>query len=77
MGHAAWATLGPVSSVAQVVRGRLHVLTHQRLHMDGYLVRLASDAALPGFVRVEAGARDTYAVPRLVELLFEAVDAYI
>lgn len=77
MGHAAWATLGPVSSVAQVVRGRLHVLTHQRLHMDGYLVRLASDAALPGFVRVEAGARDAYAVPRLVELLFEAVDAYI
>ena len=63
--------------VAQVVQGRLHVLTHRRLHMDGYLVRLASDVALPGFVRVEAGARDAYAVPRLVELLFEAVDAYI
>lgn len=77
MNHTAWTTLGPVRSVTQVVQGRLHVLTHRRLHMDGYLVRLGTDVALPGFVSVDAGARDMYAVPRLVELFFEAVDAYI
>ncbi len=51
-----------------------HVLTHRILLTDFYLLETDSHPALPaGFIWVDETDIDRYALPRLVELLLEAV----
>lgn len=58
-------------SLVQVVRGVSHVLTHRHLHVDFYLAELPAGAEVAGYVPVDEGSLADYAVPRLVERLFE------
>ena len=54
--------------------GVKHVLTHQVIHADFYLVEADSRPALPdGYIWIAETDIDHYAVPRLVEILLDAV----
>ena len=64
---------GKLTALAQGVR---HVLTHQVLLADFYLLETSSRPVLPeGYIWVAEQALGDYGVPRLVELLLEAVAA--
>lgn len=55
-------------------RGMLHILTHQRLTADFYLIDTPERPTLPpNFIWVDESDLHLYAVPRLVEYLWEAV----
>ena len=54
--------------------GVKHVLTHQVIHADFYLVEADSRPALPdGYIWIAETDIDHYAVPRLVERLLEDI----
>ena len=51
-----------------------HVLTHRILLADFYLLEAEAFPALPeGYIWIDESELDQYAVPRLIELLHEAV----
>ena len=51
-----------------------HVLTHRILLADFYLLETEEKPAIPSdYIWVDEREIDNYGVPRLVELLFEAV----
>ena len=55
-------------------RGVRHILTHQRLIADFYLLNTSQRPTLtPDYIWVDEGDLHQYAVPRLVEHLFNAV----
>ena len=59
-----------------IKKGVKHVLTHRILMADFYLMETAEQTMLPdGYQWVSEDELDRYGVPRLVELLFEAVAA--
>ena len=54
-----------------------HVLTHRILLADFYLLEADEQPKLPSdYIWVDEGEIDNYGVPRLVELLFEAVASH-
>lgn len=55
--------------------GVKHVLTHRCILADFYLAQLPAPIEMEGYVLVPPEERRRYAVPRLVELLYEAADA--
>ena len=69
--------LSPLSSKVTLLRQNVkHVLTHRILLADFYLLETQEQPAIPSdYIWVDEGERDSYAVPRLVELLYEAVEA--
>ena len=75
--HPDTQSLPPGCTFVRIAQGWRHVLTHRRLHVDAYLVRLPRPVCLNGFSCVAESERGRYAVPRLVEQLFATVDTYI
>ena len=69
--------LSPLTSQLKLLRkGVKHVLTHRILLADFYLMETAGQPVLPdGYQWVSEDELDRYGVPRLVEMLFEAVAA--
>ena len=69
-----WAELfagaGRVSVSAQVYSCK-HVLSHRVIHARFYVVETEQKPAMPGYLRIEAGAIGDYAVSRLTEGFFE------
>ena len=70
----AWAELfagaGRMSVSAQVYSCK-HVLSHRVIHSRFYVVETEQMPAMPGYLRIEAGAIGVYAVSRLTEGFFE------
>ena len=65
---------GTIEDLQPLKTGVRHVLTHQRLTADFYLLDINERPPLPsGFIWVDERDLHLYAVPRLVEMLFEAV----
>lgn len=56
-----------------VAKGLSHILTHRHLHADFYRAELPAAAEVPGYMPVEEVLLSDYAVPRLVERLWEAL----
>ena len=52
-----------------------HLLTHRHLHADFYVVEAPAGTAIKGYDVIPEDLRSQYAVPRLVERLFEMLDA--
>lgn len=68
--------LAPIAAVAPlrlIKQGVKHVLTHRRIYADFYEATLPAEWQMEGFIAVPEAERGDYAVPRLVEQLFEAV----
>ena len=68
--------LAPIAAAAPlrlVKQGVKHVLTHRRIYADFYEATLPAEWQMEGFIAVPEAERDLYAVPRLVEQLFEEV----
>lgn len=61
-------------TVRLVAEGITHVLTHRRLLVDVFLVELDKDMEIEGYQSVPEEERGRYAVPRLVERIFELVE---
>ena len=61
-------------TVRLVAEDMSHVLTHRRLLADVYLVELDEAVEMDGYRRVPEEERGKYAVPRLVERIFEVVE---
>lgn len=58
-------------------KGVKHVLTHRILFADFYLLETEVHPPLPEeYIWIDEADRDQYAVPRLVELLYEAILSY-
>lgn len=58
-------------------KGVKHVLTHRILLADFYLLETEVHPPLPEeYIWIDEADRDQYAVPRLVELLYEAILSY-
>lgn len=51
-----------------------HQLTHRHLHADFYVVDAPVGTSIEGYTAVREELRTQYAIPRLVERLFEMVD---
>ena len=70
------STLGPLPEVRlQLLRRNVrHVLTHRVLLCDFYLLTVDERPALPpSYIWIDEADMDRYALPRLVELLLEAL----
>lgn len=65
-----FAGAGRVSVSAQVYSCK-HVLSHRVIHARFYVVETEQKPAMPGYLRIEAGAIGDYAVSRLTEGFFE------
>lgn len=69
--------LAPMTAVAPlhlVRQGVKHVLTHRRIYADFYEAKLPAEWQMEGYIAVPEAERDNYAVPRLVEQLFEEME---
>lgn len=63
-------------TVREVAKGVKHVLTHRILLADFYLIESQTAPLLPpDYQWIEEKDRERYGVPRLIELLFERVQA--
>ena len=62
------ATLEPIA------KGVKHVLTHRRLWIDCYRIRLITLPEFEGYIAVDKERRDEFATPRVVTTLFSLLD---
>jgi A/G-specific adenine glycosylase len=63
-----------ILSTKVLKRNVKHVLTHRILMADFYLLETDTPPQLPAdYIWIPEEERDNYAVPRLVELLFESL----
>lgn len=75
LGHRDVCGWGAGATFRKVMEGRKHQLTHRTLIADGYLVRTEGRPDVEGGIWVEESRRGDYAVPRLIEMFYETVDA--
>ena len=69
-----WLTTGPVRGAILLRRNVKHVLTHRVIYADFYLWEPAERPELPAdYFWVPEADIDRYAVPRLIEILFETL----
>lgn len=62
-------------SFRNICKGLKHVLTHRRLHIDCYELRLPVDTVPEGYAIVSEGQLDSLPFPRLVDILFDKSSA--
>ena len=69
-----WLVKEPPSGARLLRKGVKHILTHRIVYADFYLWEPAEQPELPeGYFWINEAERDRYAVSRLVEMLFQAV----
>lgn len=72
--HPLLAPMAAVAPLHLVRQGVKHVLTHRRIYADFYEAKLPAEWQMEGYIAVPEAERDNYAVPRLVEQLFEEIE---
>lgn len=73
--HPQLQTVLSAAPLRLLARNVSHLLTHRHLHADFYLVEAIAGTEIEGYTAVDEDLRSQYAVPRLVERLFEMLDA--
>lgn len=65
---------GPRPVFRTIALGMRHILTHRRLNVDCYEVRLAHPVAIEGFIPVHPSDIEDYPLPKLVCRLLDRID---
>ena len=62
------------ATIIPIAKGLKHVLTHRRLWIDCYSIKLEKLPTLEGYSAIEKDSRDIYATPRIVTTIFSLID---
>lgn len=62
------------TNITPIAKGIKHVLTHQKLQIDGYRLSLPQLPNISGCILINKEERYAYAVPKVVNLLFDLID---
>ena len=64
----------PHGKIKLIAKGLKHVLTHRRLWIDCYQLKVDRLPEIEGYLRVPKSERNTYATPKIVTTVFSMID---
>ena len=62
------------ATISPIAKGLKHVLTHRRLWIDCYRIKLNELPAIEGYINIDKVSRDNYATPRIITTIFSLID---
>lgn len=62
------------ATIIPVAKGLKHVLTHRRLWIDCYQIKVSELPQLEGYLFIDKDKRENYATPRIVTTIFSMID---
>ena len=62
------------ATIVPVAKGLKHVLTHRRLWIDSYKIKLDQLPEIEGYQKIDKTKRDNFATPRIVTTIFSLID---
>ena len=62
------------ATIIPIAKGLKHVLTHRRLWIDCYRIKLEKLPLLDGYLSINKEERESYATPRIITTIFSLID---